>query len=303
MENNAFCILIILFVFLTDAINQQRDNSIEMPLNTLTYTGVLGTIFKTTTTNKSRTHVLGSLTLSNADYSRGAFDGVPEELKNFVTSFNLATSVQIHKSKGSIRQITFTAGTQQGLTNNDFFAGNLKWWYEANFYCGVAFAFPFNLASAVSYLLATSPNTGGVANELEVAFSYTSNKILGQFGPSLEIAIPVSGSNGLLLQAGIDPSLSFFKESKLPLSISFPLRFGAGLWGYHVSGEDFTGYISTGVSSQLIVKAIQEEYGKWEIFIGMDILGRGDALSEVDLPADNGGNVIVSARLGFRFLY
>ncbi len=301
---------ILILVFLTGIAFNQNNPIEQLPMtsipanpNTVFYTGVLGTIYKSTTVNTSRAHSLLNFTFSNADYSRAAFDGVPEELKNFAYSTNLALVFQLLRTGSLFRQIGLTIGTQQGLTNSNPNADQLQWWYEGNFYSGVVFAFPHNLAGAISYLLATTPNTGDAAHELELAFSYTSNNILGQWGPSLEAAVPLGNSDGFLLQAGIDPSFTLFQKSRLPLSLSFPLRVGAGLLGYHVPDNDFTGYLSVGISSELKPGFIPDTYGQWQLFFEVDLLARDDGLANRNLPEDTGGNVVVTGRLGFRFLY
>lgn len=229
--------LFLLFL-LTGAFCQESSSLDQLPTiaipardNSLFYTGVLGTIHKSSTPNSSRVHVRGEFIFTNADYSRAAFDGVPEELDNFLYSTTIATMFQLLRSGGLFRQITLTVGTQQGLTNNQLSSNQLQWWYEGNFFSGVVFAFPYNISGAFSYLLATVPNAREVANELELAISYSGNSIAGQWKPSLEAAIPLGESNGFLIQAGLDPSVSFFQKNKLPLSFTFPLRLGAGLFG------------------------------------------------------------------------
>ena len=76
------------------------DKLTKDPKNdTLFYTNSLGSIFKSTTPNKGRIHVLGNVALTNADYTRGAFDGVPEELNSIAISVNLVTVMQVYKSR------------------------------------------------------------------------------------------------------------------------------------------------------------------------------------------------------------
>ena len=114
---------------------------------------------------------------------------------------------------------------------------------------------------------------------------------------------PVRRSQGFLIQAGVDPSISFFQKSNLPLSLSFPLRLGAGLFGYHVPEIDFSGYLSAGLTGQLALKSIQDIFGRWELLIGADLIARNDQLANVNFPDDKGGNVLVVGRAGFQFLY
>jgi|GEM_PF-3469125 hypothetical protein len=299
-----------LLVSLTGALQSQNSSLEQLPIsampardNSLFYTGVLGTIHKSTTPNTSRVHVRGEFNFTNADYSRAAFDGVPEELGNFAYSVTIAPIFQLLRSGSLFRQIAFTIGTQQGLTDNQLSSNQLQWWYEANFFSGFVFVFPHNISSAVSYLLATVPNAGAVANELELAVSYSGSGSLGQWNPSLEAAIPLSESRGFLIQAGVDPSIRFFQKSVLPLSLSFPLRIGAGLFGYHVPETDFSGYLSAGLNAKLSLKPIQDIYGRWEFLIGADLIARNDQLANVNFPDDKGGNVIVVGRVGFQFLY
>jgi hypothetical protein len=270
--------------------------------NTLFYTGVLGTIHKSTTPNVSRIHIRGNFTFTNADYTRAAFDGVPEELGSFAYSTTIAPAFQLLRSGSLFRQITLTIGTQQGLTGNGAASNQLQWWYEANFFSGFVFVFPHNISGAFSYLLSTVPNTGAVSNELELTFSYTGRSLLGQWNPSLEAAIPLDEARGFLIQAGVDPSISFFQKSNLPLPF-FPLRLGAGLFGYHVPEIDFSGYLSAGLTGQLALKSIQDIFGRWELLIGADLIARNDQLANVNFPDDKGGNVLVVGRAGFQFLY
>jgi hypothetical protein len=299
-----------LLASLTGAVCSQNSPIEQLPItamsardNALFYTGVLGTIYKSSTPNTSRVHVRGELYFTNADYSRAAFDGVPEGLDDFAYSATIATIFQVLRSGGLFRQISLTVGTQQGLTDNHLSSSQLQWWYEGNFFSGVVFAFPHNISSAVSYLLATVPNAGAVANELELAVAYSGYSFLGQWNPSLEAAIPLGESNGFLMQVGIDPSVNLFQKSKLPLSFSFPLRLGAGLFGYHTPEADFSGYLSAGLTVTLAPEFIQDIYGKWEFLAGVNLIARNDQLANADLPDDKGGNVIVVGRLGFQFLY
>lgn len=299
-----------ILVSLTGAICTQSDPVEQLTItampardNSLFHTGVLGTIHKSSTPNISRVHVRGEFFFTNADYSRAAFDGVPEGLDNFAYSATTATIFQLFRSGGLFRQIAFTIGTQQGLTDNHLSSSQLQWWYEANFFSGVVFVFPHNISSAVSYLLATVPNSGAVANELELAIAYSGNGFLGQWNPSLEVAIPLGESNGFLIQAGVDPSVNLFQKSKLPLSFSFPLRMGAGLFGYHTPETDFSGYLSAGLTATLAPKSIQDIYGRWEFLASANLIARNDQLARANLPDDKGGNVIVVGRVGFQFLY
>ncbi len=295
-----------LLTFLNGAVCSQIEQlpATAMPSmdNSLFYTGVLGTIHKSKTPNTSRIHLRGEFYFTNADYSRAAFDGVPEELDNFAYSSTIASMFQLLRSGSLFRQIAFTIGTQQGLTNNQLSSNQLQWWYEANFFSGFVFVFPHNICGAVSYLLATAPNIGEVSNELELAISWL-GRASGKWNLSLEAAIPLGESKGFLIQAGTDPSIKFFQKSKLPLSLSFPLRIGAGLFGYHVPETDFSGYLSAGLTAKLAPLSIQDIYGRWEFLIGADLIARNDQLANADFPDDKGGNVIVVGRVGFQFLY
>ena len=153
-------------VFLTGAVFSQNSSIDQLSVaampardNTLFYTGVLGTIHKSTTPNVSRIHIRGNFTFTNADYTRAAFDGVPEELGSFAYSTTIAPAFQLLRSGSLFRQITLTIGTQQGLTGNGAASNQLQWWYEANFFSGFVFVFPHNISGAFSYLLSTVPNT------------------------------------------------------------------------------------------------------------------------------------------------
>lgn len=271
--------------------------------DTLFYTNALGSIFKSTTPNKGRLHVLGNVALTNADYTRGAFDGVPEELSSIAVSVNLATVMQVYKSNGLLNYLNLIIGTQQGLSNNEFESEYLSWWYESNYFAGLVFALKDNLTMAVSYLTATSPNLGTIGNEIDFAVSYYKSNFIGLWEPSLEVTVPLNEQKGVLLQAGLNPSLTINNKGQYPIGILFPVRFGAALLEYYLPDNDFTGFFSIGISMQMISKNIPDSFGKWNVFAGADFIIRDNELEKLDKPADTGGNFIITGKIGFGFIY
>lgn len=306
---NLFSAIVVSFWFVAEVHSQEENLLLKHPIvkaagnNTLFYTGVLGNILKSTTPNKGRAHVFSSALLTNADYSRGAFDGVPEELENFAVSFNMSAIFQILKSNGFIHHGTITFGTQQGLSNNDFDHKQLKWWYESNYYSGFTLVFSDILASAIHYLVATSPNIGTVGNELDFALSYIQKNSVGWWEPTLELSVPLGKSEGVLLQIAGNPSFNFFQKCNYSFTITFPLRAGAGIHGYYVENDDITKYFSIGITGQLSPRNIPETFGKWNLFMGADMVGRDEELAEIDIPFDNGGKIVVLGRVGLSILY
>jgi hypothetical protein len=161
---------------------EEQQSAVPVPTspNSLYYTGVLGSLLNSSTPNMGRAHVLGSLRLSNADYPRGSFDAIPDKLSSFAIAPLLTTVFQLWKTDDFLRDITLTLGTQQGLTNKKFSnSRQINAWYESNFYAGVVFAFPRNVATAVTYSLGTSPNIGTWADELDFALAYAGENIVG----------------------------------------------------------------------------------------------------------------------------
>lgn len=282
-----------------ESYSQNRPQPVGLNPDTVFYSGVLGSISKSTTPNTGRTHMLGSISLTNADYSRGSFDGVPEELENFAISANLTAVFQTWKSNSLLRRSTLTIGTQQGLSNNDFDAQHLQWWYESNYHAAVIFVFPQQIATAINYLVSTNPNTGDLGNELDLSFIFASNVL----NPSLEITIPLSNTNGLLLQLRVNPSLTLFEKSKNPLTLSFPVTFGAGLFNYFAPDDDFGGYVSAGLTAQLVPRIISAVYGKWNVFAGIDLIWREQSIAELAENFDNGGRLLILGRIGVGFIY
>jgi hypothetical protein len=272
--------------------------------NSLYYTGVLGSILNSSTPNMASAHVLSSLRLSNADYPRGSFDAIPEELSSFAIAPTLTTVFQLWKTDDFLRDITLTLGTQQGLTNKKFDnTRQINAWYESNFYAGVVFAFPRNIATAVTYSLGTSPNIGTWADELDFAFAYAGENNVGLWEPSIELSVPLGGTDGVLTQVIANPSFSFFKNKQFPLTVSIPVRFGAGLFGYHVPEDNFTGYFSAGLISQFSIADVPKDFGNWYLAFGVDFLVRDDQFANARTPADNGGNLVIIGNVGISFLY
>jgi hypothetical protein len=272
--------------------------------NHLYFSGSLGSIYKSATPSNGKVHLSGSFRISNADYTRSSFDGVPEALNSIGFSTGISSIFQLYRNTHNNSQLSLTIGSQQSLTTGKL-SGNfgLNAWYESNYYAGILFATTKELSFCITYLMAVAPNVAAYAQEFDIAMAYFSTNRVGNWKPSVEISIPFAQSDGFLLQILLTPTIiSLFKQSSWPLAIGLPVKAGAGLFGYHVNHDNFTGYISFGLVAQLGLKNIGIDFGNWDISLGADLVIRDSKIANLS-PQDKAGNLVIIAGLGISFLY
>jgi len=99
-----------------------------------------GDVISTRTPNEDNLHVFGSFTVATADYFRGAFDGVEEDLDEWSYRPTLGLAVDLAQGTGALTNLSLTLGMANGFTNTDYdhAAKQRESWYKGDFFTGLA---------------------------------------------------------------------------------------------------------------------------------------------------------------------
>jgi hypothetical protein len=283
----------------------------ERELKQLVYLTSEGDVFRASTPNLSRIHLHGDLTLASADFFRGTFRGVQEDLgwSDFAVKPTLAMTLELFKNWNMIRELNLTAGMETGFSRTDPFPrgelSSFNYWYMANPYVGLSARLVGGVLAGVTYTYYDSPNQAlqteglGVFDELAFTLKYIAPDTLGWFEPSVKLGFP-DGNDGVYIELSARPAFQFMLQQS-PVTVSFPVILGIGLDDYY-EGENVEAFLTAGVLGSMPLPLSPAQWGDWRLNAGLDFTFRDDALEDLH-RFDDGGSVVTRALIGVSFMY
>jgi hypothetical protein len=246
------------------------------------------------------------------------FRGIVQETEDTIMQpyFNLAFKLY-EADQGVLTGINATAGIWNSLhwgpTGTKGNVGDPHNWYEADVVGGLSAVFFKDLTLSATYTAYTSPNGFfNTVQEIALGVSYNDSGLLGTFAlnPSVLVAFETKGQadagsdEGVYMQLGLAPGVTFFEKTTYPLSVTFPLTLGLSLGDYYerigVGGSDDTfGYFDMGVNLAVPLAFVPPSFGSWQLKASLHGLFLGE-----NVRAANGGDgKEVIGTLGIAFSY
>ena len=237
----------------------------------------------------------GSVSLaSGVDFvNQYYFRGIVQETGGFIAQPFLDGSI-------SLGAASITAGTWSSLhsAGDAGFDGAPESFYETDFYAGIGGAAgPVGLD--VTYTAYMSPRgSWGTVKELALGFSLDNVA-----APYATVAFELSGnaagdSGGTYFELGIEPSAPL---DDAPVSLSFPVAIGMSPSNYYNPGgvNHAFGFFSAGASIGIPLN-VPEQYGSWELGLGVSALVFGEGLKQIN-GDDSGAKIIALFGLGLGY--
>ncbi len=265
-----------------------------------------GDVISTRTPNEDNLHVFGSFTVATADYFRGAFDGVEEDLDEWSYRPTLGLAVDLAQGTGALTNLSLTLGMANGFTNTDYdhAAKQRESWYKGDFFTGLAANLFDDFLAGLTYTAYTSPNDVLPTNhELAIAVGYQGRNIVGRLVPTVKWALPLDEEDGSFLAIGVEPAFTFFHDASYPVTVSLPLEIGTGFSNYYDQDEDEAGYFSFGLLGVVPLRFMPASIGSWRAFAGIEQILRDNDVADAGGGIDDDDNSITEASLGISFVF
>jgi hypothetical protein len=268
---------------------------------------VLGDVASFQTSSLRRVHVSGATGVSTADFFRGAFDDVEEDLDDLTFPINLSATIELWPGRqGLLRDLSLSFGTANNLASDEErpLLAEDGIWYESDQFVGLGARLGENWLAGLTYSIYTVPVSDiDPLQEVAVSIRYTGSDPIGGLSPQLKLAVPVEEKDGAFLQLTGGPSFTLREGSRFPVTLSTPLTLGIGFDDYYGRGTETTGYIGFGPSASIPLPFVpSEQYGSWTLSAGVDLLARADGLRETQ-PAFADDTVVAIGSVLLSFSY
>lgn len=237
------------------------------------------------------------------------FRGIPQEDQGFLIQPYLDVAFDL--APLGAEGVSLYFGTWGSVHENDTpgVAGGNSW-FEQDLYTGISVDLPYNLSADLSYIILYGPAFGGIfAEEIDFSLAWDDSGMWGDgfmasglqpyvtfafetdggsdgFGNNVTPAplTPVdTGSLGIYLELGIEPSWTLIESEDYPVTFSMPITVGFGLDDYYeyvdgaalapgaVEDESF-GFFSIGFMFSTPLSFVPAEYGSWSAYTGVTVL-------------------------------
>lgn len=263
-----------------------------------------GDIRTSTTTIPGPLHSNIAFGAGTADYFRGSFDGVEEDIDTVAGEVGLSTTFQpIDRPGGGLTGLSITGGTSNGLTNGD--AADQGTWYESDNFAGVAAEFGDAWTTGVTYTYYAAPDISGNDPRQEVAGAvrYTGDDFLGRVGPQVKVAKPVDENDGVFTELSVEPTFEVAQMRAGAVELSTPMAVGAGFNDYYGGATGNTGVFGKVGAHVSVPLGVPATYGAWRASVGGDAIFRDDTIRSAGGPLDDGGDTVLMgmARLSIAY--
>ncbi|HEX7009125.1 MAG TPA: hypothetical protein VF184_04030, partial [Phycisphaeraceae bacterium] len=217
-----------------------------------------------------------------------------QEDQGFIAQPAFKGSLAVYRGQGPLQQVSLVAGIRNSLHSERTGAKEPgpDIWYEADIVAGVSWDLLDRWNVETTYVAITSPNGAwDTIEEVDTTIRFNDAGLWdGDFAiqPFAKIACEFDGSagmgrEGVLLQLGVEPGFGLIDNPRFPVRLSFPIEAGLSLDDYYVlptGGDDDTlGYLSSGVSLTMPLMFVPEDYGRWGVVVGADLLYLGDNMA------------------------
>lgn len=268
-----------------------------------TYMGVLGDIQQSTTANPGRIHVSGSLSFATADYFRGGFDDVPDDLDEVAIGPSLSLIVELlRRPSGPLEGLSVTLGTQNNLADQvQPVDSEVHDWYESNNFVGLAARFAGGWRAGTAYTIYSSPNdVSPTIHELAFAVGYGGDNVFGRLAPQAKVAARVDDNDGVYAELKVAPA---FRPLGPVLTLAVPVVVGAGFDDYYGADTGTSVYGSVGLTAGFPLRFVPPEYGAWTFAVGGDVLVRDGDVRRTGRGFDDQDTIVVIGRASLDLVY
>jgi len=227
------------------------------------------------------------------------FRGILQERDDYIIQAFGDITFKLYEGKGLLSAVSLTVGTWNSLHGGSTGTGGTttvdpRIWYEADFFTTLSTTLFEDLTAAITYTAYMSPNdTFRTVQEVAFQLSYNDAKFLGPFAlnPTLLLAFETKGQadagahRGGVLQIGVAPGLTLFKEASYPLTFSFPVGVSFSLYDYYEFGtgkSDTFGAFSAGAKASVPLAFIPKALGNWQARASVVWYHFGDNLTTVN---------------------
>lgn len=255
---------------------------------TLVHVTPSGDVASTPKTHRGPFQFGAGVAVSNADYFRGRFDGVPDDFGELSIQPSIRGSLEFWREGDNTA--SFTVGSANSIWTEDVLPEDSTWgnWYESNNYAGIAGSFG-GFSTGFTYTRYGSPNdTFSTAHELALSAGYTDPLLGLDIDPKFTVAVPIhdEGRGAFTkLQAN---ALSLDSDALgTGMTFTVPVAVGVGWGDYYGPGSDITGYAKTGLDVGIPL----DDVGAWSLNAGVHAIAREDSLSDRD-PALAGNDTM-----------
>ena len=250
------------------------------------------------------------------------FRGIKQAREGFIAQpyADINFNVYADDDGSGLNGITYTLGQWNSLHTgptgsdrpSDSGPGNVKAWYESDFFTGFALAID-NWEAGITYTSYLSPNDSfGTVQEISFGLAMDDTSLLGGFSlqPHVMMAVEMKGqadggdSEGVYLEFGVEPGTDIVEGVA---SVTFPVTLGLSLSNYYENGVDSTlpgafsdtfGFFDLG-AVVAVPMPMPEDYGSWELTGGFHIMSLGSYLESIN----DGDSVQAVGSIGFSIGY
>lgn len=268
-----------------------------------TYMGVLGDIQQSMTANPGHVHVSFSLALATADYFRGGFDDVPDDLDELAFGPSLSLILDAwRRPSGPLQGLSLTLGTQNNLADQvQPVDSEVHDWYESNNFVGVAARFAGGWRAGTTYTIYSSPNdVSPTVHELAFAVGYGGDNVLGRLAPQAKVATRVDDNDGVYAELQLAPAFTPLGDV---VTLTVPVVLGVGFDDYYGADTGTSVYGSVGLTAGFPLRFVPSDYGAWTFTVGADMLVRDGDIRRTGRGFDDQDTIVVIGRAGISLVY
>jgi len=219
-----------------------------------------------------------SLLVQNDFTTAYFFRGILQERDGFIWQPYAEVSLNLYESEtGFLRGVTPGMGVWNSFQSRKTLAEhsptNL---YETDWYPFLSVDLPHGVNFTTIYWIYTSPNGAfDTVQEVELDLAWDDSEMLGRWAmnPSVGFALETDRTSfgdkrGSAVVLGVEPTLYEFESEMFPLSFSLPVQLGLSIDNYYEEpgrSNDTFGYLSWGLTGNLPIPYIPEDFGAWSI--------------------------------------